>query len=78
MPPPYGSTSESNSWTTGAAPLNGSPMVTCRVCQALIDISGKKDQHVVKCAQCHEATVGYILFLNIVFNVCIHRFFYSV
>lgn len=32
-------------------------MVTCRVCQAMIDISGKRDQHVVKCCQCNEATV---------------------
>ncbi|XP_065160260.1 type II phosphatidylinositol 4,5-bisphosphate 4-phosphatase [Atheta coriaria] len=32
------------------------PMVTCRVCQAMIDISGKRDQHVVKCCQCNEAT----------------------
>ncbi|KAI4471366.1 hypothetical protein MML48_1g10567 [Holotrichia oblita] len=31
-------------------------MVTCRVCQAMIDISGKRDQHVVKCCQCNEAT----------------------
>ncbi|XP_014208417.1 type 1 phosphatidylinositol 4,5-bisphosphate 4-phosphatase [Copidosoma floridanum] len=31
-------------------------MVTCRVCQAMIDISGKRDQHVVKCNQCNEAT----------------------
>ncbi|KAI9565247.1 type 2 phosphatidylinositol 4,5-bisphosphate 4-phosphatase isoform X1 [Daphnia magna] len=54
--PPYGSTNDTSSWTTGAAQLNGNPMVTCRVCQALIDISGKKDQHVVKCAECHEAT----------------------
>ena len=34
----------------------GLPMVTCRVCQAMIDISGKRDQHVVKCCQCNEAT----------------------
>lgn len=33
-------------------------MVTCRVCQAMIDISGKRDQHVVKCCQCNEATVS--------------------
>lgn len=33
-------------------------MVTCRVCQAMIDISGKRDQHVVKCSQCNEATVS--------------------
>lgn len=32
-------------------------MVTCRVCQAMIDVSGKRDQHVVKCSQCNEATV---------------------
>nr|CAI5819811.1 unnamed protein product [Callosobruchus analis] len=39
-------------------PLEGGgvPMVTCRVCQAMIDISGKRDQHVVKCSQCNEAT----------------------
>ncbi|XP_076247497.1 type 1 phosphatidylinositol 4,5-bisphosphate 4-phosphatase isoform X3 [Calliopsis andreniformis] len=36
---------------------NGSmPVVTCRVCQAMIDIAGKRDQHVVKCCQCKEAT----------------------
>lgn len=34
------------------------PMVTCRVCQAMIDVSGKRDQHVVKCSQCNEATVS--------------------
>lgn len=57
--PPYGSIGETSSWTTGATPMNGSsgtPRVTCRVCQYLIDISGKKDQHVVKCDQCQEAT----------------------
>lgn len=46
LPPPYTPSS------------NGVPMVTCRVCQAMIDISGKVDQHVVKCNQCNEATVG--------------------
>ncbi|CAK1556291.1 unnamed protein product [Leptosia nina] len=34
----------------------GLPMVTCRVCQAMIDISGKREQHVVKCSECNEAT----------------------
>ncbi|XP_062527139.1 uncharacterized protein LOC101741980 isoform X6 [Bombyx mori] len=34
----------------------GMPMVSCRVCQALIDIRGKKEQHVVKCSECKEAT----------------------
>lgn len=36
-------------------------MVTCRVCQAMVDISGKREQHVVKCAQCNEATVSRTL-----------------
>lgn len=39
------------------APSGGVPMVTCRVCAAMIDISSKKEQHVVKCHQCQEATV---------------------
>lgn len=39
----------------------GMPMVTCRVCQAMIDISGKREQHVVKCSECNEATVSYLL-----------------
>uniref|UniRef100_A0A1L8D8Z7 Phosphatidylinositol-4,5-bisphosphate 4-phosphatase n=1 Tax=Nyssomyia neivai TaxID=330878 RepID=A0A1L8D8Z7_9DIPT len=32
------------------------PMVTCRVCQGMIDITLKREQHVVKCNQCSEAT----------------------
>lgn len=32
------------------------PMVTCRVCQGMIDITNKRDQHVVKCPRCMEAT----------------------
>ncbi|XP_018007265.1 type 1 phosphatidylinositol 4,5-bisphosphate 4-phosphatase isoform X2 [Hyalella azteca] len=44
VPPPYDHS------TTGR------PMVTCRVCQTMIDISGKMEQHVVKCAKCSEAT----------------------
>ncbi|KAK4291235.1 hypothetical protein Pmani_035921 [Petrolisthes manimaculis] len=44
LPPPY------------TPSPSGVPMVTCRVCQAMIDISGKVDQHVVKCVQCNEAT----------------------
>lgn len=39
-------------------PQGGVPMVTCRVCQAMIDITSKREQHVVKCNQCHEATVN--------------------
>jgi phosphatidylinositol-4,5-bisphosphate 4-phosphatase len=42
------------------ASQGGVPMVTCRVCQAMIDISGKREQHVVKCGQCNEATVSII------------------
>jgi len=45
LPPPY-TTNEDR----------GLPMVTCRVCSAMIDISWKREQHVVKCNQCNEAT----------------------
>lgn len=45
LPPPY----------TSLSP-GGVPMVSCRVCGHMIDISGKKDQHVVKCNSCNEAT----------------------
>lgn len=34
----------------------GIPTVTCRVCQNTIDIRGKREQHVVKCTFCNEAT----------------------
>lgn len=51
LPPPYQSATQ-----------GGMPMVTCRVCQAMIDISGKRDQHVVKCCQCNEATVCLYMF----------------
>lgn len=37
---------------------DGIPMVTCRVCQSMIDITTKRDQHVVKCNHCNEATVS--------------------
>lgn len=47
VPPPY------QQGTAG-----GVPMVTCRVCQGMIDITSKRDQHVVKCLQCNEATVS--------------------
>lgn len=43
------------------ATSGGVPMVTCRVCAAMIDISSKKEQHVVKCLQCQEATVSVSL-----------------
>ena len=33
-------------------------MVTCRVCQKNIDITGRTEQHVVKCSNCNEATVS--------------------
>lgn len=51
LPPPY--------------QRSGVPMVTCRVCQAMIDISNKRDQHVVKCISCNEATVSIFKILNI-------------
>lgn len=45
VPPPY-------QQSTGT----GVPMVTCRVCQHMIDITHKREQHVVKCNECNEAT----------------------
>lgn len=45
LPPPY-----------QVALYGNTPKVSCRVCQNLIDISGKRDQHVVKCGSCNEAT----------------------
>ncbi|XP_014248341.1 type 2 phosphatidylinositol 4,5-bisphosphate 4-phosphatase isoform X2 [Cimex lectularius] len=42
LPPPYQA-------------LQG-PSVTCRVCQMLIDVTGRVEQHVVKCNRCNEAT----------------------
>uniref|UniRef100_A0A8C4WT77 Phosphatidylinositol-4,5-bisphosphate 4-phosphatase n=1 Tax=Gopherus evgoodei TaxID=1825980 RepID=A0A8C4WT77_9SAUR len=48
-PPPY---------SPMASPDSGSaPMITCRVCQSLINVEGKMHQHVVKCSVCNEATV---------------------
>lgn len=47
LPPPY-----------QVPGTGGVPMVTCRVCQAMIDITLKREQHVVKCNQCNEATVS--------------------
>ena len=46
---------------TVQSPATGGPTVLCRVCQASIGIEGKMMQHVVKCAQCNEATVSRIL-----------------
>lgn len=43
---------------------DGSPMVTCRVCQTMIDITGKMEQHVVKCQKCNEATVSISTYSN--------------
>ncbi|CAC5396449.1 TMEM55 [Mytilus coruscus] len=43
LPPPY-------------TPQGGLPMINCKVCQALINIEGKTNQHVIKCTVCNEAT----------------------
>lgn len=34
-------------------------VVQCKVCGSSIDLDSKKDQHVVKCGYCNEATVSY-------------------
>ena len=46
LPPPYSST------------VPGSvPTINCKVCQSLVNIEGRTQQHVVKCSICKEATV---------------------
>lgn len=56
---------ESNWGTTEENPS----IVPCRVCGSMIDIMNKKDQHVVKCEYCNEATVSiticYAYYINI-------------
>lgn len=42
-------------------PENAASKVTCRVCQEMIDVIGKREQHVVKCNRCNEATVSKII-----------------
>lgn len=39
-------------------------LLACLVCGSMIDITVKKDQHVVKCDNCNEATVSYF------FDIC--------
>jgi len=45
-PPPYTPTDQPG----------GTPVISCRVCQAMINVEGKLHQHVVKCGACNEAT----------------------
>lgn len=45
LPPPY--------TPTVGGPM---PMINCKVCQAMVNIEGKQNQHVVKCNVCNEAT----------------------
>ncbi|XP_067144408.1 type II phosphatidylinositol 4,5-bisphosphate 4-phosphatase-like [Centruroides vittatus] len=35
---------------------NGTPVITCQVCTAAIELTGKQEQYVVKCNNCNEAT----------------------
>ena len=52
LPPPY-----------TPSPQGGIPMINCKVCQSMINIEGKTNQHVVKCSVCNEATVrNFMLF----------------
>lgn len=53
--------------TPAMGPENTASKVTCRVCQEMIDVIGKKDQHVVKCNRCNEATVSLILLKKCLF-----------
>jgi len=45
-PPPYSPNDQNG----------GTPVISCRVCQAMINVEGKLHQHVVKCGACNEAT----------------------
>ncbi|KAK2181318.1 hypothetical protein NP493_403g01009 [Ridgeia piscesae] len=45
LPPPYSPTSPGSI-----------PTINCKVCQSLINIEGKTNQHVIKCSVCNEAT----------------------
>ncbi|KFM66891.1 Transmembrane protein 55B, partial [Stegodyphus mimosarum] len=44
LPPPY------------SPSPHGVPMISCKVCGFMIDITGRREQHVVKCSSCNEAT----------------------
>lgn len=57
-------------------PENSASKVTCRVCQEMIDVIGKKDQHVVKCSRCNEATVS--LLLDIFISILVKLNFYLI
>lgn len=35
-------------------------VVSCKVCGYLINMDTKRDQHVVKCEKCNEATVSIV------------------
>jgi len=55
LPPPYSPTSPGSI-----------PTINCKVCQSLINIEGKTNQHVIKCSVCNEATVrilGVVIFI---------------
>ncbi|XP_028833775.1 type I phosphatidylinositol 4,5-bisphosphate 4-phosphatase-B isoform X1 [Denticeps clupeoides] len=47
-PPPYS--------PVGSPESGSAPVISCRVCQSLINVEGKMHQHVVKCGVCSEAT----------------------
>lgn len=36
---------------------DGTLTVACRICKATLDLTSRSEQHVVKCHECHEATV---------------------
>lgn len=43
-------------------------LVQCRVCGSMIDINNKKEQHVVKCEYCNEATVSASIVILLLHN----------
>ena len=43
-------------------------VLVCKVCQNLIDISTRRDQHAVKCEKCNELSVRYTLLTYRIIN----------
>lgn len=74
-PPPYGDAPPpySGSYNPAVQPppagVMGEPTVVCRVCQQLVFIRGREGQRVVKCSNCHEATVCILIHLFIYYII---------
>jgi len=80
-PPPYEGVEGVPNMAVQAPPpgVMGEPTVVCRVCQQLIFIRGREGQRVVKCSNCHEATViviHKIIYINFQIELLFSLIFY--